>query len=211
MSIAIIDYGAGNLRSVQKAFEKLGFDAILTKDKTAIRTSKGIVLPGVGSFDAAVTELRNSNLESVIVETIALKKPFLGICLGYQMFFESSEEGKLQGFGLLKGTVKKFNFVNTPFFDYSVPHMGWNRLLIAHPSPLFDDIAEGSMVYFAHSYYPVPEDGMIVSTRTDYVIPFASSVSKDNLFGVQFHPEKSGEIGLKILRNFGLLAGRTPH
>ncbi|HTY13312.1 MAG TPA: imidazole glycerol phosphate synthase subunit HisH, partial [Candidatus Omnitrophota bacterium] len=137
MSIAIIDYGAGNLRCVQKAFEKLGFDAILTQDRTAIRTSKGVVLPGVGSFDAAVTELRNANLESVISEVIALKKPFLGICLGYQMFFESSEEGKLKGFGFLKGTVKKFDFSNTPFSDYSVPHMGWNRLLLTHSSPLF--------------------------------------------------------------------------
>ena len=205
MSIAIIDYGAGNLRSVQKAFQKLGFDAILTKDKTAIRTAKGVVLPRVGSFDAAVTELRNSNLETVIDEVIALQKPFLGICLGYQLLFSSSEEGKLRGFGLLPGTVKKFDFSGMPFSQNSIPHMGWNRLLILHRSPLFDDITDGSMVYFAHSYYPVPEDNLIVSTQTDYGILFASSISKGNVFGVQFHPEKSGDIGMKILRNFGKL------
>jgi len=203
MSIAIIDYGAGNLRSVQKAFQKLGFDAILTKDKTAIRTAKGVVLPGVGSFDAAVTELRNANLETVIDEVIALRKPFLGICLGYQLLFSSSEEGKLKGFGILEGDVKKFNFSGTPFSQNSVPHMGWNRLLILHRSPLFDDIVDGSMVYFANSYYPAPGDELIVSTQTDYGIRFASSISKDNIYGVQFHPEKSGDIGLKILGNFG--------
>ncbi|MFA4967694.1 MAG: imidazole glycerol phosphate synthase subunit HisH [Candidatus Margulisiibacteriota bacterium] len=205
MSIAIIDYGAGNLRSVQKAFEKLGFDAILTKDKIAIRTAKGVVLPGVGSFDSAVTELRNSNLEGIIEEVIAMEKPFFGICLGYQLLFESSEEGKLKGFGILKGRVTKFNFSDTPFSGYSIPHMGWNRLLFKRHSPIFDDIPDSSMVYFAHSYYPVPEDESIVSAQTDYAILFASSIGKGNLFGVQFHPEKSGATGLKILENFGKL------
>ncbi len=203
MSIAIIDYGAGNLRSVQKALQKLGYDAVLTKDRTEIRTAKGVVLPGVGSFDAAMTELRSSNLEGVIEEVIALGKPFLGVCLGYQMLFESSEEGKLRGFGILEGGVKKFDFAGSKIYKLSVPHMGWNRLLIKHRSPLLDDILDGSMVYFAHSYYPVPKDGFIVSTETDYSILFASSVSKNNIFGVQFHPEKSGEVGLKILSNFG--------
>jgi len=205
MPIAIIDYGAGNLRSVQKAFQKLGFDAVLTKDKTVIRTAKGIVLPGVGSFDAAVTELRNSNLEGIIEEVIALNKPFLGICLGYQILFGSSEEGTKKGFGILKGKVVKFDLSGTPFSSYSIPHMGWNRLLFKHRSPIFDDIADGSMVYFAHSYYPVPEDESIVVAQTDYAILFASSIGRGNLFGVQFHPEKSGAAGLKILENFGKL------
>ncbi|KAF0134351.1 MAG: glutamine amidotransferase [Candidatus Saganbacteria bacterium] len=193
------------MRSVQKAFQKLGFDAELTNDKNTIRSASGIVLPGVGSFDDAAAELSNSNLVGSIVEAIALNKPFLGICLGYQLLFESSEEGKLQGFGLLRGKVKKFNFSGTAFSNYSVPHMGWNRLLIKHHSPILDDIKDGSMVYFAHSYFPDPEDGAIVSAETDYGVLFASSINKNNVFGVQFHPEKSGDIGLKILRNFAKL------
>ena len=205
MSITIIDYGAGNLRSVQKAFQKLGFDAEITKDKTTIHASKGIVLPGVGSFDAALLELRNSGLETVIEEAIALRKPFLGICLGLQHLFESSEEGKLKGLSLLSGSVKKFNFSGTPWESQSVPHMGWNRLLIKHKAPIFEGIEDGSMVYFAHSYHVVPKDESMVATRTDYGIEFVSSVWKDNLFGIQFHPEKSGEIGLRILHNFGKL------
>ena len=203
MSIAIIDYGSGNLRSVQKAFEKLGFSAEITKDKTTIRSAKGIVLPGVGAFDAALDDLRKSGLEAAIEEGIALNKPFLGICLGLQHLFEKSEEGKQAGLGILKGVVKKFNFTNTPWDNQSIPHMGWNRLLIKHRSPLLEGIVEGSMVYFAHSYYVIPQDKMLIATNTDYGIEFTSSVWKDNLFGIQFHPEKSGPVGLKIIKNFG--------
>lgn len=206
MSIAIIDYGAGNLRSVQKAFQKLEIDAILTRDKMEIRTARGVVLPGVGAHDAAVTELRGTNLEGVIEEVIARGLPFLGICLGYQMLFESSEEGKLSGLGILEGTVRKFNFSGTPWEnELSIPHMGWNRLRFTHHSPLFSGIPEGAMVYFAHSYYPDPRDPLLVSSETDHGINFASSVTKGKLFGVQFHPEKSGEVGLKILENFNKL------
>jgi imidazole glycerol-phosphate synthase subunit HisH len=203
MSIAIIDYGSGNLRSVQKAFEKLGFTAEISKDKSFIRGAKGIVLPGVGSFDAALKELRTNNLEAAIEEGIALGKPFLGICLGLQHLFESSDEGKERGLGILKGSVNKFNFKDTPWNKLSVPHMGWNRLLIKHRSPILEGISDGNMVYFAHSYFVSPKDEMITATKTDYGIDFTSSVWKDNLFGIQFHPEKSGEVGLKILRNFG--------
>lgn len=205
MSIAIINYGAGNLRSVEKAFEKLGFQAEITKDITTIKNADGIVLPGVGAFDAAISELRKEKLENIIFEVIGSGKPFLGICLGYQMLFDSSEEGKLKGFGILKGQVKKFNFKGSSFENLSIPHMGWNRLLLKHKSPVFSGIISGSMVYFAHSFYPVPVDDMIVSTSTDYGIEFASSVSKGNVYGIQFHPEKSGEVGLKILKNFALL------
>jgi len=205
MSIAIIDYGAGNLRSVQKAFQKLGFDTEITKDKTAIRTAKGIVLPGVGSFDAALIELRQAGLEVVIEEAIALRKPFLGICLGLQHLFESSEEGKLKGLSILSGEVKRFVFSGTPWENQSIPHMGWNRLLIEHRAPIFEGIEDGSMVYFAHSYHVVPQDKALIATRTDYGIEFVSSIWKDNLFGIQFHPEKSGETGLRILQNFGKL------
>lgn len=203
MSIAIIDYGSGNLRSVQKALEEVGFAAEITKDKASIRGAKGVILPGVGSFDAAITELRSLGLESAIEEAIARGKPFLGICLGLQHLFEASEEGTQKGLGILKGKVKKFNFSETMWSNLSIPHMGWNRLLFKHRSPLLDGVEEGSMVYFAHSYYVVPEDPMVTATATDYGTEFVSSICKGNLFGLQFHPEKSGATGLKILKNFG--------
>ncbi len=205
MSIVIIDYGAGNLRSVQKAFQKVGVAAEITKDKSAIRGAKGVVLPGVGSFDAAINELRELSLEGTIEEAIGLGKPFLGICLGLQHLFESSEEGKQKGLGVLPGKVKKFSFAGTPWSNLSVPHMGWNRLLFKHRAPIFEGIEEGAMMYFAHSYHVVPNDEMLVATRTDYGIEFVSSIWKDNIFGIQFHPEKSGEKGLQILNNFGKL------
>ena len=213
MSIAIIDYGAGNLRSVEKGFQAIGAKAEISKDKTFIRSAKGIVLPGVGSFDAALTELRNLGLEKLIEEAIALNKPFLGICLGMQHLFDSSEEGKLKGLQILKGKVVRFNFSSPhipsvpsiPSSSLSIPHMGWNRLLFKHKSPIFEGIEEGTMMYFAHSYYVVPEDEGIVAAETDYGINFCSSIRKGNLFGIQFHPEKSGENGLKILNNFAKL------
>ncbi|MFA5839274.1 MAG: imidazole glycerol phosphate synthase subunit HisH [Candidatus Margulisiibacteriota bacterium] len=203
MSIAIIDYGSGNLRSVEKAFEKLGFLAEITKDKNVIRGAKGVVLPGVGSFDSAIKELRSLGLETIIEESIALNKPFLGICLGMQHLFESSEEGSEKGLSILKGKVKKFNFTDTPWSELSVPHMGWNRLLIKHPSPIFAGIEDGEMMYFAHSYFVEPGDERVIASTTDYGIEYTSSVWKENLFGIQFHPEKSGPAGLKILKNFG--------
>jgi glutamine amidotransferase len=205
MYVAIIDYGSGNLRSVQKALQTLGFPAEITKDKVTIHNAKGVILPGVGSFDAALNELRQYGLEGAIEEAIALSKPFLGICLGLQHLFETSEEGKERGLSIFQGKVKKFNFAGTPWSNQSVPHMGWNRLLFKHKAPIFEGIEEGSMVYFAHSYHVVPKDDMIVATTTDYGIEFVSSIWKDNLFGIQFHPEKSGEVGLKILKNFGNL------
>ncbi len=205
MSIVIIDYGSGNLRSVQKAFEKLGFSAEISKDTSAIRSAKGVVLPGVGSFDSALKELRAHGLEAAIEEAIAMDKPFLGICLGLQHLFESSEEGKERGLGILKGQVVKFNFSTTPWDNQSIPHMGWNRLLIKHPAPIFEGIESGNMVYFAHSFYVKPKDDMIVTAATDYGPEFTSAVWKNNVFGIQFHPEKSGPVGLKILENFGKL------
>jgi len=209
MLIAIVDYGAGNLRSIQKAFQKVGFSAEITRDKAAIRSAKGIVLPGVGSFDAAISELRTLGLEGVLEEAIALGKPFLGICLGLQHLFETSEEGKERGLSILPGKVVKFNFSGTPWSNLSIPHMGWNRLLFHHPlgerAPIFEGLEEGTMMYFAHSYYVVPKDESIIASRTDYGIEFPSSTWKGNLFGVQFHPEKSGEAGLKVLKNFGKL------
>lgn len=205
MSIAIIDYGSGNLRSVQKAFEKLGFSAEITRDKASIRGAKGVVLPGVGSFDPAIKELRACSLETAIEEAIALGKPFLGICLGLQHLFESSEEGKEKGLGIIKGKVKKFDFSGTAWSELSIPHMGWNRLLFQQRAPIFAGIEAGEMMYFAHSYYVAPEDERQVATTTDYGLEYTSSIWKDNLFGIQFHPEKSGAAGLKIIGNFGRL------
>jgi glutamine amidotransferase len=203
MSIAIIDYGAGNLRSVEKAFQQVGVAAEITKDKATIRGAKGIVFPGVGSFDAAIKELRSLSLEGVIEEAIALGKPFLGICLGMQHLFEASEEGKEKGLAILPGTVKKFDFAGGPWSNLSIPHMGWNRLLIKRRAPIFEGIEDGAMFYFAHSYYAAPQSEQIVATSTDYGIEFVSAVWKDNIYGIQFHPEKSGETGLKVLKNFG--------
>lgn len=205
MSLVIIDYGAGNLRSVQKGFQQAGVEAEITKDKNTIRAAKGIVLPGVGSFDPAISELRAQSLEGLIGEAIALGKPFLGICLGMQHLFESSEEGKEKGLAILPGEVKKFNFKGTPWSNQSIPHMGWNRILFKKKAPIFEGIEEGTMFYFAHSYFCVPADEAIVATKTDYGVEFVSAVWQDNIFGIQFHPEKSGAAGIKVLQNFGKL------
>jgi glutamine amidotransferase len=202
--IVIIDYEAGNLRSVQKAFEFLGYSAVLTNDKNLIRDAKGIVLPGVGSFDHVITELRSNNLETSIEQSIALGKPYLGICLGYQILFKQSEEGQLPGLGIFDGKVVRFNFPKSS--GISVPHMGWNRLMFQQSSsPIFREVKEGSFMYFAHTYYPVPKDKDLISSLTDYGTMFASSITKEKIFGVQFHPEKSGKSGLQILKNFAEL------
>ncbi len=208
MTLAIINYGAGTLRSVEKAFAAVGVPAEITKDRATIRAAKGLVFPGVGSFDAAIKELRALSLEGVIEEAIALGKPVLGICLGMQHLFETSEEGKEKGLAILPGAVKKFNFAGTPWSNQSIPHMGWNRLLIKHRAPIFEGIEDGTMFYFAHSYFVVPKDEKIVATKTDYGLEFVSAVWKDNLYGIQFHPEKSGAAGLKILKNFGGLCSK---
>jgi glutamine amidotransferase len=200
--IVIIDYGMGNLRSVEKALVKLGHQAIVTRDKNAIKSASGVVLPGVGAFDAAISELRASNLEGAIIEEIAMGKPFLGICLGLQLLFNESEEGSLKGFGILPGKVKKFDFKPPLSSRLKVPQMGWNSIKIKKQLPYYDGVENGSMMYFVHSYYAVPDDPSIVATTTEYGMDFCSSIAKDNMFGVQFHIEKSGELGLKVLDNF---------
>jgi imidazole glycerol-phosphate synthase subunit HisH len=175
--ITIIDYGSGNLRSVEKALKVLGHSAIVTRDKSTIKASKGVILPGVGAFDPAIKELRDTNLEGIIMEEIALGKPFLGICLGLQLLFNESEEGSLKGFGLLPGKVKKFNFKGHPNEKrLKVPQMGWNSIKIKKPVPIYNGIENGSMMYFVHSYYAMPEDPSLIATTTEYGVDRKSVV-----------------------------------
>lgn len=196
--IVIIDYGMGNLRSVQKAFEKVGFEALVTNDISVINKTKGLVVPGVGAFGKALENLERMQLKEVIIDHIKSGKPYLGICLGLQLLFSKSyEEGEHQGFDLVKGEV-----VCLPQ-DVKVPHMGWNQIKKTEEAPLLEGIPDGSYFYFVHSYYVKPEKREVIETTTDYGIEFASSISKDNIFATQFHPEKSAALGLKILENFG--------
>jgi len=198
--IAIIDYGMGNLRSVQKGLERVGFDAVVTRDVSQIRAARGVVLPGVGAYSACMENLGRFGLIEPIREIVRAHRPFLGICLGFQLLFSESEEfGQQKGLNLFSGKVIGFH-ANA---QLKVPHMGWNRLDKQKDSPFFDGIASGDYVYFVHSFYVVPEDPAIVATTTDYGNPFVSSIATDRIFACQFHPEKSQELGLRILENFG--------
>jgi glutamine amidotransferase len=198
--IAIIDYGMGNLRSVQKGLERVGFDAIVTRDVGQIESARGVVLPGVGAFSACMENLGKFGLIEPIRELVRQAKPFLGICLGFQLLFSESEEfGKQKGLDLFPGKVVGFH----PREDLKVPHMGWNRVDKQKNSPFLDGIATGDYVYFVHSFYVAPDDPTIVATTTDYGQPFVSSIATERLFACQFHPEKSQELGLRILTNFG--------
>jgi len=201
--IAIVDYGMGNLRSVQKGFERVGFEAVVTGDPKMVRDAHAVVLPGVGAFGAAMERLKKSGLLEEIVRAIKTGKPYLGICLGLQLLFTESEEGgRYEGMDLIKGKVVRFKG------DLKVPHMGWNRIRIVKPNPLLEGIPDGAYFYFLHSYYVVPEDFSVVAATTEYGVEFASMVWRDNLFATQFHPEKSQKLGLRMLENFGKLAGR---
>ncbi len=205
MYISIINYGAGNLRSVEKALEKLNVNSQITTDKQVIKNSSGLILPGVGAFDSAILQLKKLNLVSLIVDEIQTGKPFLGLCLGMQLLFEESEEGKEKGIGLIKGKVKKFVF-DQQQPRLKVPHMGWNNINVKNvSSPLLKNIPQNSKVYFVHSYYCVPENNEDILAETNYGFDFCSAVQKNNIFALQFHPEKSSYIGLQILKNFGEL------
>lgn len=200
--IAIIDYGMGNLRSVQKGFEKVGCQAVVTSDPAVVSAAKKVVLPGVGAFEDAIAELKRKNLVAPVLDAIDSGKPFLGICLGLQMLFETSyENGRHQGLGVLKGDCVRFELPD----QFAVPHMGWNQLQIRHSPPILNGLAEGAYVYFVHSYYVVPADAAVIATETDYGGPFCSMIWRDHLFATQFHPEKSQSQGLKILKNFAEL------
>lgn len=197
--IAIIDYQMGNLRSVQKGFEKVGHEAMITSDPAELAKAERIVLPGVGAFGDAIAELKRRDLVNPIKEAIASGKPFLGICLGLQLLFDVGyENGEYEGLGILRGKCVRFNLPH----EFKVPHMGWNRGTIKRKAPILKDTADGTFFYFVHSYYVVPEDPSLVAIETDYGHPFCAAVWKDNLFATQFHPEKSQEEGLRLLRSF---------
>ncbi len=203
--IAIIDYGMGNLRSVQKAFERIGHSAVVTRDKKIINDADKIVLPGVGAFPDCMKNLADLGLIEPIIKGVEAGKPFLGICLGLQLLFTESEEfGTHKGLDIIKGRVIRFpEGLSSNGTRLKIPHMGWNEIRMKKKTPVLDGIPEGSYLYFVHSYYVVPQDKDIIATTTYYGVEFVSSIWKDNIFACQFHPEKSQQAGLKILVNFG--------
>jgi glutamine amidotransferase len=203
--ITIIDYGMGNLRSVQKGFERVGFSARVTGDPRDVERAERLVLPGVGAFRDCIHNLREGGFIAPILQHVASGRPFLGICLGLQLLFTESEEfGRHQGLGIIPGKVVRFPAgMTADGAELKVPHMGWNSLGIRRPAPIFQGIADGSAVYFVHSYYVVPDDPTVVAAETEYGLPFCAAVWKENVMATQFHPEKSQTVGLKILENFG--------
>ena len=203
--IALLDYGSGNLRSVEKALRKAGADLLVTTRPEALRDARAIVLPGVGAFDDCLSAMQRQELLGAVKDFIQTGKPFLGICVGYQALFEKSEEFNscAAGLGVFGGKVVRF----TARPGLKIPQIGWNQLEIIRPDcPLYAGISEGSHVYFVHSFYPQPADPTIVATHTNHGETFASSVWRDNVFATQFHPEKSQSVGLQLLRNFVALA-----
>lgn len=196
---AIIDYDAGNIKSVEKALQKLGEETVITRDRETILNADRIILPGVGAFGDAMNKLRAYGLDEVICEAVRRKIPFLGICLGLQLMFERSDESiGVEGLGLLPGEILKI----PENVGVKVPHIGWNSLSFPNQGRLFQGIGEDAYVYFVHSYYLKAEDESIVTAATEYGTLIHASVEKDNLFACQFHPEKSSDVGLTILRNF---------
>ena len=201
MTTLIVDYGMGNLRSVQKAFERIGEDAQISSDPQQVAEANRIVLPGVGAFRDAVNALHEHQLVDVLQDHIAADRPFLGICLGLQMLFEESlEDGVHKGLGIIPGKVRRFELSS----EYKIPHLGWNQLQLpaAARHSLFDGIDSGRWFYFVHSYHCDPTDDHWTAATTDYGYPFVSAVARGNVMATQFHPEKSQASGMQILRNF---------
>lgn len=197
--IAMIDYDAGNIKSVEKALKTLGQEVIVTRDPDTILNAEKVILPGVGSFGDAMEKLHSYGLVEVIHKVVEKKTPFLGICLGLQLLFESSEETPgVEGLGILKGRIVKIPDNG----ELKIPHMGWNSLHFQNSGRLFENLPQDSYVYFVHSYYLQAEDESIVKATTDYSTCIHASVEKDNVFACQFHPEKSSDAGLTILKNF---------
>jgi len=196
--IAIVDYGMGNLRSVEKGFKKVGVDARITSSSRVIADAEAVVLPGVGAFRDCIRNLTDLSLTDAVVRSIEKGKPYLGICLGLQVLFSESEEfGRCKGLDIFRGKVVRFQIME------KVPHMGWNNVKIIRRPPVFSDIEDNSFFYFVHSFYVVPVDEDVTSGTTDYGVTFTSMIWKDNIVATQFHPEKSQELGLKILAGFG--------
>ena len=197
--IAIIDYDAGNIRSVEKALQFLGEDPVVTRDRDMILSAEKVILPGVGAFGDAMGKLRGYGLEKVILDTVEKRTPFLGICVGLQLLFERSDESDgVSGLGILPGEIVRIPDRE----DLKVPHIGWNSLDYPSHGTLFQGIPEGSYVYFVHSYYLRAREESIVKATTEYGVTIHASVEKDNVYACQFHPEKSSQIGMKILQNF---------
>jgi len=198
--IAIIDYGGGNLRSVQNGFAAAGFPTVVTDEPHLLEDADGLVLPGVGAFGQAMKSLRESGLGQLLLRRVAAGVPLLGICLGLQLLFEKSvEKGEHAGLGLIEGAVVPFSGV------LKVPQIGWNQLSIRREHPLLEGINQGDYFYFVHSFYAYPTDPAVILASADYGGDFPAVVQKDHLFGIQFHPEKSSRLGLQILKNFGRL------
>lgn len=197
--LAIINYGAGNLRSVQKACEYVGEKAVITDNREEILNADKVILPGVGSFGSCIESIRKANLFDCIRQVTESGTPFLGICLGLQLLFEASDESPdAKGLGILKGRCVKI-----PQSDgVKIPHIGWNSITFPNPSPLFTGIEDGSFVYFVHSYYMQPNDKSVITAVCDYSASLPVALSRGNIHATQFHPEKSGDVGLKILKNF---------
>lgn len=198
--IAIIDYGMGNLASVGNAFAKLGYKTMITQNPADILAADKVVLPGVGAFADAIKNIRERGIDQTLNEIVKRKTPLLGVCLGYQLLFsESEEDGLYQGLDIIKGRVIRLQ----PPAEYKVPHMGWNSIDINPESRLFSGIPSGSYFYFVHSYHVVPNDPSVMAATTDYGIKVVCAVETGNVFATQFHPEKSSDLGLQVLRNFG--------
>ncbi len=211
--IAIVDYGMGNIRSVEKGFLKIGADVRVTADPAVISNSKGIVLPGVGAFKDCMANLERLDLLDLIKNQIDKGKPYLGICLGLQILFSESEEfGLCKGMNLFPSVVHKFKFNTADQADdtksaLKIPHMGWNTVKYVRLPPIFAEIPDNSYFYFVHSYYVSDKNQDIVAATTNYGINFVSVVWKDNVFATQFHPEKSQQLGIKILKGFNKICG----
>lgn len=210
MTVTVIDYGIGNLRSVTKALEFLGCQVNLTNEPEVVAKAKKLILPGVGAFGAGMANLQRLGLVEPIYDAVRRSVPFLGICLGLQLLFDESEEmGRHEGLKLVRGKVVRFpqmdaitHYASRTTPPIRIPHMGWNGLRIHKSEPLFHSVPDGAMVYFVHSYFPVPDDASVIAATTEHGVEFVSAISVDNLFGTQFHPEKSSQVGLQILRNF---------
>lgn len=208
--IALVDYGAGNLRSVAKALARSRMEPVVTSDPAELADCAGVVLPGVGAFRDAATRLRDSGLEEAVVRAIASGRPYLGLCFGFQLLFdEGDEHGTTPGFGLLRGRVERFPEKATDGSVLRVPHIGWNEVRFQGEHPMLEKLPERDFFYFVHSYRPVPTDDTIVVGRTDYGGEFASAVAKGSMFAVQFHPEKSQASGKRLLDAYRTWVDRT--